>query len=1556
MLKAAIFLPIFFILLLCFANLIYAAMVDGQAKHDETPQYVPGEVLVKFKEGADPNSILKDIKLEPKNISRIHSITPAAARFKKDYRLKKDAEGWYPFLGKKYKEVNDIPDEELFKEAYKNMPETEKALYRSYKIKLPAGTGVDEAVSKLKSNPDVEYAEPNYISRALYVPDDPLYPRQWAHKKTQAEAGWDMTRGDPDIVIAIVDTGVDYTHEDLAANIWKDIDGHLGRDFVDIDTAAYVREGYELIKSEDYTDVDDEPLDYYGHGTHCAGIAAAVSGNGIGIAGTAGNCRLMPVRAGFAIKYGGNIYGSFEYDDIFNAVVYAADNGADVISMSFGGPDSQTIKDAIDYAYSSGVVLVAAAGNDASNAKKHPAGYGNVIAVGATAQDDSRAYYSNYGYWIDICAPGGDYYKDTMILSCVPKAGVLSDPSGYKTLQGTSMACPYVAGTVGLILSRHPDFSKEEVRAILRATADDIGAEGVDEYAGYGRVNIARALTVDTPCAVYISSPVSNTRLYKPGIIQICGMADGRSFNGYTLEVGRGYGVVSWETIASGTTPVHDGVLANWDVSSIGDEYVILRLTAYDKAGNIFRTFCKLTVFRNLHEGWPLRFGLIKSITKPAAFADMDGDYLEDLVICDMEGKVNVLRHDGLAIQGWPLEFPGRMINDIAAGNMDEDINNEIALIVSDCINIFDESGKNIPGWPQLIPRGGYRNMLGGAPTLVDLDLDGINEIVAGCSTLGDVNFLYVFKPDGQIAAGWPQVLSYGRGMPYTAAADFNADGKPEIAVILSAGNSADTQTTCLIYNAKGEMLEGWPVRLLPGEGANNFYFVVGDITGDGRPEIIFVTSRYDGEFHKRIHAIQHDGTYPPGWPLDADFLFPDKNGILVGAVLGDINNDRAPEIIVSLDHGDGVSSKIAVFGPDGNLLPGWPVAFNRGNMALCLVADIDGDKQGDIIAHSKDYVYALNGGGQMISGWPKPIEGYGTKSPALGDIDGDSKLELLAGGGLETELYVYDLDAALDHRTLQWPMYLHDSQRSGRYRLPPDIISPARLTAAAISSSEIKLEWQDKSDNETGFRIERSASAFGAYNTIAEAEANATLYVDSGLKGNTAYYYRISAFNETGQSDCSDISTATTLPSIAAPSNLNAAAISGGQINLTWQDNSDNETFFSIERGLSDAGPFAEIASVTADTTTYSNAGLDAGTTYYYRIRAGNASEYSYYSTTASATTPQPPAAPTELMVYQILGERGTLHLNWKDNALNEDGFKIQRSLTRQDDDFTQIADIGPNAAPSAPGYADTGLSSGKKYYYRVCAYNIAGNSAWSNISSATTPVNHPPAIMIDPAGDKTIDENQPLVFTITISDPDFIDNPQLLPITLPDGATLTPQKTRLPGQKNILFAWTPSSAQSGIYPLTFTASDGELTASISVTITVNDVSVISIELEPMTWLLEGAGLRKRIPNKDASGNVIHHFTNTGTVAVDVEIGYVGYENCRPDIRPGLDRFMTTIGYMEDLQPIIQPAGYIMIAHRLEPGKSAALCLFYYSPLALSKNVKGMRATYGLRAYAARK
>lgn len=310
-------------------------------------------------------------------------------------------------------------------------------------------------MSELAAGPGVSYVEPNvaYALSAPFVPNDARIGQQYAWGQVRAYDGWARTRGSAEVVIAIVDSGVQLDHPDLAG---------------------------KLVAGYDFVQNDGEPDDAVGHGTHVAGTAAAATNNAEGVAGACPECRLMPVRVIGAT-------GTGFVSDIARGIIYAADNGAKVINLSLGGSGSDTLQRAVDYAWGKGAFLTCAAGNagTSSTGQAYPAAYGACFAVAATTSADARASYSNYGIWVAAGAPGDAIFSTY-------------SGGGYRYQSGTSMAAPHVAGLAGLLASQ--GYGNTAIRSRICATADPVAGTGTSWSCG--RVNFERALGGSAPAAL----------------------------------------------------------------------------------------------------------------------------------------------------------------------------------------------------------------------------------------------------------------------------------------------------------------------------------------------------------------------------------------------------------------------------------------------------------------------------------------------------------------------------------------------------------------------------------------------------------------------------------------------------------------------------------------------------------------------------------------------------------------------------------------------------------------------------------------------------------------------------------------------------------------------------------------------------------------------------------------------------------------------------------------------------------------------------------------------
>jgi len=448
---------------------------------------------------------------------------------------------------------------------------------------LRRGSDLASALKALLKDDAVKYAEPNYILFAAYVPNDPFfassstwgqsYKDLWGLHRVGAQAAWDASKGDG-VVVAVIDSGCDLSHPDIADNLWTN-SGEIAGNGQDDDNNGYVDD----VHGWDFVNQDADPSDDKGHGTHCAGTIAAVGDNSEGVVGLAFKAKIMVLK-GLSASGGGTV------GDLSEALYYAADNGARVVNCSWGGPgDSQTLHDAVIYAHDKGCVVVAAAGNDNDNADGYiPAKWSQTITVAATDPYDNRATFSNWGTCIDVAAPGVD------ILSLrASGTGYGLDVPGYGNYcraQGTSMAAPHVSALAALILAAHPNYTPEQVRNVIRSSAYDLGDAGFDVYFGYGRIDAAAALGVSDSGVAEITQPASNETV--GGMVEVRGTATADNLSGWSLDVGEGAAPSSWQNIAQGVNSVQGGLLGEWDTTAFADGYWTLRLQVFSTTGRVF--------------------------------------------------------------------------------------------------------------------------------------------------------------------------------------------------------------------------------------------------------------------------------------------------------------------------------------------------------------------------------------------------------------------------------------------------------------------------------------------------------------------------------------------------------------------------------------------------------------------------------------------------------------------------------------------------------------------------------------------------------------------------------------------------------------------------------------------------------------------------------------------------------------------------------------------------------------------------------------------------------
>ncbi len=1098
-----------------------------------------------------------------------------------------------------------------------------------YVMSVSEEADVEDICKMYQADPNVVYCQPNYQVQANFTPNDPYfsstgswgqtYDDLWGLKKMNMPAAWDLTKG-AGMVVAVVDTGLDTTHPDIVANLW-DNPQEIPNNGIDDDANGYIddKNGWNFINQT------KNVTDRFGHGTHVSGTIAATANNSVGIAGVAPEAKIMPLK-------GLDDNGSGTIEGLAQAIVYAANNGADVInnswSCSSACPINPVVEDAVRTAHDLGAVVVFSAGNSSGRVEQFsPQNFPYSVVVASSDHLDNKSNFSNYGDCIDVAAPGSGNNlappaasPDRNILSlkssvcnvamCPPELIVGGQ---YLRQAGTSMAAPHVSGLAALIVSLHPDFSVEQVRQVLRQSAKDIWLPGFDTYFGYGRIDALGSLQINTlPLEALITAPsqISN------GInqIQIKGTAAGVEFQKYVLEWGAGDNPSSWTNIATSFSEVRDGILGNLDIRSVPDAVLVLRLRVNSVSGKIYEDRQGITLDRvildspPLREPTPIRVGsdvVMTGTVNPGLFSKYTMSVLDTKARVFLPVQFNI-PNGGLApvVQGvigtwntagvpagryqlqltveltngqlikesspiiivdtkpaWPKKIP---VHDLGAGwilslrdplvsaDINQDGKSEILIAYGPKVQILNDKGENIPGWPQMVDSG-LGQLVYIPPAVADLDGDGKPEIVAGNSQ-GQV---FIWRANGTPYPGWPKTFGTaansiaiddvdGNGIPdlilkqvstlnavnlngtslpgwpvavttyfgeQPLVADLDRDGKKEIVVMDQYAPS-----NLFVFNNHGQILPGWPKQINPGMSsrANQSYPAIGNIDGDGDLEIVV------GSLKGNLYAFHHDGTNVAGWPKS---LTADITTSVNTPIIADLDKNGSNEITVGTSY-DSIKKgeSLFIFRGDGTTLPGWPKTINSaGGYGILspVIADIDNDGIAEIITECDRYdfleaynsasIQAFHMNGSLAAGFPKAVAGS-TPSfaamPLVTDMDGDNLLELV---WIDFELisfnkfyiYVWGLPGAASSYK-PWPMFLQNARHTG-IASPTITVTATDAVAAEPSDNGIFMITRDGATTApltVNFSISGTASAtdyaaIGTSATIPAGSSSTTINVN---------------------------------------------------------------------------------------------------------------------------------------------------------------------------------------------------------------------------------------------------------------------------------------------------------------------------------------------------------------------------------------------------------------------------------------------------------------------------
>ena len=1052
---------------------------------------------------------------------------------------------------------------------YLARPSLNPNLKRIYLLRFSPDAPLEALKSAYQQDPLVEAVEYNYLRPTLadaVIPNDPKYPEQWSLPLMKLPQAWAIEKGDRSVVIAIIDSGIDYRHNDLAPKAWIN-PREIPENGLDDDGNGYIDDVYgwdftdapNLQAEGDYLEGDNEPIDESGHGTHVAGIAGAMPNNGIGIAGVAWECPLMAIRAGLSL--GGR--SRMQDDDSASAIVYAADNGASVINMSWGSERrSFVIQDVIDYAYARGTVLVAAAGNSQKPAAIFPAAYRKVIAVASTEQNQQRFYQSNFGASVDIGAPGN------VILST-------QIDNQYRLLTGTSMASPHVAGVAALLLAKRPALTHEEVRHILINTADPVHREDSDEldekFVGAGTVNAERALFASGALQARILTPETNSG--GADSITFVGNTGGYKFHSWQLSYGESTVPTEFTPFTQPTVTQKIGeTLAVWDTTTVPEGIYTVRLTVTATDGHqthdqvvlsVDRTppqIISLTATETLYGDRSLtiftwatdditqntlyyrRKGSLAPFA-PITTTDLGVEHSLSLgfdtgayqFFVESENTTHLKTRDDNGGAFYTIDVVGGRISPsgfteksldipplhIASVTADFDRDGQLEIVGSPLSSdaVDDELQAALLAIYERLPSGRYElahtvesvenlsNLEGVITWAVDdTDGDGLLEILA---TDDERTFLM----ESSTPRGYPhQIIWETPFLSGGTITDLDRDGRKEI---VGADNNNDRLLIFEYDNATNTYVERAVLRNeTPGSNVFAQRFAIDDFDGDGNTELV----AGDSEGDLFIYESASTNTFQLEWQTQ----LPLKN--ITQLASGDLTGDGSPEFVVGglLSLPDNPSGpllwKFFVFThtPHGyTLLSGdgrdatVAIAPHRRNANSLAIADLDRDGSNNLIIATYPNLYVTQWDGTALRAlWHRRVE----KTPMLFTAE-------LNQNGFD-EFYV----------NLEDGIYRFESL----FATDPDGVdrlTPWNVEARPLTEKAVQVTWnaqQEDGTTEGQPKLTRPFTVYRAQGEKEEAPADdmfekirenltVTRFLDRRVTKNNTYWYAITTKDTNG-------------------------------------------------------------------------------------------------------------------------------------------------------------------------------------------------------------------------------------------------------------------------------------------------------------------------------------------------------------------------------------------------------------------------------------------------------
>lgn len=1019
---------------------------------------------------------------------------------------------------------------------------TEKSSNQFYVIETDKDIPLTELEEKRNSFSNIEYIQPNYLNVFHSSTNDPLFFQQ-QHSLCQIPQAWGYTTGDEDILIAVVDSGILYEHPDLMNVIYTNedenpnsgtddddngyIDDYRGWDFTDAPTLENIALG-------DFTERENDASDENYHGTHVSGIIGAEVNNNEGIAGVIWKTRILPVRAGFRTTSGG---GYLQDDDVSAAIIYATDMGADIINMSWGSSYySPIIGDACQYAYDRGVILVASSGNDPGPYISYPAKLSTVFSVGSIDRTKTLSSFSSYGPELDIVAPG------SQVLSTY---SMENGSDGYSELSGTSMASPYAAGIIGLLLSQRPGTSFDELKTMLYTTAEhlplnSINTNGFNQEYGYGLINAYNLLSTYTAPNISISYPYEEMGLSNSFVIN--GKIEIEDFFRYSVTYSPGSEVedLIWkDCFTHGNTPRYfygyeteipfDGKLHDFNIApELTDGSYRIRLSVQNNSGktyNILRNiyidksipqpksdFELVTRYRSNNKNHYIKchfneavnvqiriydnnnqeFNAFSSVSDSLLFVPLPSNLTTGFISAEIiaQNRSGLVYNSGLISDIGEIDHTSTPINHFEVTPF-----LPIEIIPTKKFVDFDENGKN-EFLAMTIENGTFGNVSiyeknndeytikhQFTDKFRPLDIGDSN--ASGYEVVGlNLESLYIyetFEGNNYPLNSYIQSISNGSGAIF---ADYNNNGRDDLICIINE----PAQTVIKLYQRQlNQFVE--KQRLVNSSttfARNTFvpWIKCADLDGDNLPDILSADT--DGDV--MIYEINSNEEEFLTWSDRIDV----RNAYYLD--YGDFTGDGVNEFIVggyteSLENMNNTYFKFYLYKSDANnsyrLLD--TIAFDNVNKNNSLVIyDLDEDGKDEIYLSLTPYLYKI----EYLNGKLTPIAVHNSFNSFQISF---YKENANAQAKLFCNQFVDDIPQSV-------------ILTSRDYHNEPD--TPSNFDAVPLDENNAKLTWE--ANGTSVYKIYRRHD--GLQEVIATTENNE--YIDTDLITDSEYSYAISAYN----------------------------------------------------------------------------------------------------------------------------------------------------------------------------------------------------------------------------------------------------------------------------------------------------------------------------------------------------------------------------------------------------------------------------------------------------------